>query len=81
MSLNCDPEAMARLVVSMQREADEKGLALLLLDIDEAHPNRDCSVVLPYAIREPDAQPFHLKNWKVAITPHQPPRYRSMTTP
>lgn len=32
------------------------------------------------AVREDHAQPFHVANWKVAITPYQPPRYRSLTT-
>lgn len=81
MPLNCDPEAMDRLITCMQREADEKGFSLLLLDVDESRPNRDCSVVLPYAVREDHAQPFHVANWKIAITPHQPPRRRSEVAP
>lgn len=81
MPLNCDPEAMSNLITCMQREADDTARSFLLLDVDEYRPNRDCSVVLPYAVREDHAQPFHVANWKIAITPRQPPRYRSVTTP
>ena len=77
MPLNCDPESMSKLITCMQREADDTARSFLLLDIDESRPNRDQSVVLPYAVREDHAQPFHVANWKIAITPHQPPRRRS----
>lgn len=77
MPPNCDPEAMQRLATSMQREANEKGYSLLLLDRDE---KSDYDTVIPYAIQEDHAQPFHVANWIIAIAPHQPPRNRMEST-